>query len=76
MVVTPSGIVIEGRFSQFWNVYFAIRLILVDSEIEVKLLHPPNAATPMLVTELGMVTLIRSLQLKYLQITLYQLFAN
>ena len=43
---------------------------------EVRLEQRENAYSPMLVTLLGMVTEVRLVHSSYLQITLYQLFAN
>ena len=42
----------------------------------VRPLQPWNAYIPMLLTELGMVTLVRLKQSSYLQVALYQQFAS
>ena len=53
-----------------------ILFIPVPIVMDTRPLLPSKALNPMFVTELGMVTDVRPLQLPYLQIALYQRFTN
>ena len=48
----------------------------VSTFIDVRPSHQPKTAMPMLVTLFGMVTEVRPLQLQYLQVVSYQIFAR
>jgi hypothetical protein len=59
MYFTPRGILILVRLEQSMNACSSMLVTLLGMRIEGRLLHPPNAEKPMLLTPSGIVTLVK-----------------
>lgn len=62
MALTPEEICTEAREVQCWNRYSLISVMPVGRTISVRLVHPEKDASPMRITDDGMLMDVKPLQ--------------